>query len=158
MKKRTVRRRWPLLDPVGLAIGRAAKLTQAEIDAQSLPLLVAVDRLATGRWDGTDWAAVREAANRVEILTRLHRVSDSAFLLEVGMVVDSAIERLRTSGTKALRPAEVSTLRWLHESYANVLAETTRGLFADACDTAEREVKKILAERRNKAEKEKAPC
>lgn len=154
MRKRTVRRRWALVNPIQAAIGRAARLPRAELEAQSIPLKSAIDRLVTGRWEPFDWQAIRDAANRVEILLRLNRIDEPAFLLEVGLVVDAAIERLQVNGTKALRPAETEVLWWLYESYVNVLGETTRGQFADACAIVDREVEKILATRRNRNERE----
>lgn len=158
MRKRTVRRQWALRNPLEIAIGRAARLPQHEVDIQCVPLKEAIDRLVTGRWERADWGAVRDAANRIEILMRMNKVDDPTFLLEVGTVINCAMQRFDAGGTKALRAGEAETLRWLHDSYMNVLGETTRGQFMDACTTAEREVARILAERRNKAKKEAIAC
>lgn len=137
-------------NPLEVVKLRNARLTQAELDEQRLTLQPAVDRLCAGNWSHADWGAIRDAANRTEILMRYYRVADPTMLLEVGAVISAAIERHRTRGTKALYPREVEVLRWVAEGYLQVLTETTRGQFADACVEVDREVTKILAARRNR--------
>lgn len=148
MKKRTVRRQWALVNPIAHAMGRAARLPQTEIDAQVVPMKEAIDRLVMGRWENTDWGAVRDSANRVEILMRMAKVDNPEFLQEIGIVVQAANARFRANGTKALYAGEIESLRWLERSYAGVLAEVTRGQFMDACTIVEREVKQVIAIKR----------
>lgn len=137
-------------NPLEVVKLRNAHLPQAELDEQRDLLMPAIERLCTGNWVHRDWGAVRDAANRTEILMRYYRVADPTMLLEVGAVISAALERHRTRGTKALYPREVEVLRWVAEGYLQVLTETTRGRFSDACVEVDREVAKILAARRNR--------
>lgn len=137
-------------NPLEIVKSRIAKLPQAELDEQRHTLMPAIERLCGGNWEHRDWGAVRDAANRTEILMRYYRVADHRLLTEVGVVIKDAMDRHQTRGTKALYPAEAEVLRWVAEGYLQVLTETTRGHFADACAEVDREVNKILATRRNK--------
>jgi hypothetical protein len=133
LRKRTVRRQWELVNPVEHAIGRAARMPQHEIDEQTIPLSAACTRMAQGTWDANDWLNVREAANRVHVLMSIHSIPPGTFLTEVGLVLSAIGDRLGDKGTKALRAEEIKVIRWVEESYAEVLATTTRGNFATAC-------------------------
>lgn len=137
-------------NPLEIVKSRIAKMSPDELAEQHDLLMPAVDRLCTGTWVEQDWGAVRDAANRTEILMRYHRVADNTMLLEVGGVIQAGMERFRTKGTKALYPREAEVLRWVAEGYLQVLTETTRGEFTDACQEVDREVNKILATRRNR--------
>lgn len=135
MRKRTVRRKWVKLDdPLGFVIGRAARMPQNEIDEQTIPLAAACTRMAQGTWDADDWMNIREAANRVHVLMGIHSIQQGTFLVEVGLALSAIGDRLAESGTKALRAEEIKVIRWVEESYAEVLSQTTRGNFADACE------------------------
>ena len=137
-------------NPLDIVKSRIAKMPPDELAEQHDLLMPAVHRLCTGTWVDRDWGAVRDAANRTEILMRYHRVADNTMLLEVGAVIQAAMERYRTKGTKAPYPREAEVLRWIAEGYLQVLTETTRGEYADACKEVDREVAKIVATRRNR--------
>lgn len=137
-------------NPLEIVQKRNGPLSAAELALQAATLWPAIERLCSGNWEHDDWGAVRDAANRTEILMRYYRVADPKMLIEVGIVIKDAIDRFRAKGTKALYPNEREVLHWVAEGYLQVLTETTRGHFADACAEVDREVNKILATRRNR--------
>lgn len=139
----------PKRNPIEVLALRNPKLSPAKIAEQHDLLMPSVERLCAGNWVELDWGAVRDAANRTEILMRHARVEDPTLLLEVGRVIQAANERHRTRGTKALYPREAEVLRWIADGYMQVLTEITKGQFDDACAEVDREVNKIVAARRN---------
>jgi hypothetical protein len=139
----------PIRNPVEVLALRNPRMTEAQIAEQRDLLMPAIHRLCTGNWLELDWGAVRDAANRTEVLMRHARVEDPTLLLDVSAVIQAAKERHRTRGTKALYPREAEVLRWIAEGYMQVLTEITKGQFDDACAEVDREVNKIVAMRRN---------
>lgn len=140
----------PKRNPLEILALRNPKLSKVKLAEQRDLLIPAVERLCSGNWADIDWGAVRDAANRTEVLMRHARVEDPTLLLEVGAVIQAANERHRTRGTKALYPREAEVLHWIAEGYMQVLTEITCGQFTDACNEVDREVNKIVAERRNR--------
>ena len=50
-RKRTVRRKWDLIDPLTHAVYQASKLTIAEWNRQVAPVITAVELLRSGDWN-----------------------------------------------------------------------------------------------------------
>ena len=71
MRKRTIRKKWALIDPIQYAIRGACITTRAELDKLLLRELAALDALVKGHGTLADWQDINAANNLCQTMAEM---------------------------------------------------------------------------------------
>jgi hypothetical protein len=104
------------------ALKGASLLDQADRNAFNAPVQAAVDSIAAGVANRDHWQALFDAVNTLEQLFRVGLAEDWREWFEGAQEqVVGILDRQRDTGSRALYPAELATLRELAGTWADIL-------------------------------------
>ena len=136
-----------------MAIQGAAKLDTTDVLKFIAPLDAAIEAARQAKATKEHWQAVFNAINLIEELVRRKIARDENGAIEaIQMAVISALDRLKSTGSKTLKAQEISALMDLLGVYSDLLSGITHSEFFDAELGVRRRLMRVLSEGPRKGE------
>lgn len=145
-KRKAYRPRAARVDALTLAIQGQAKLTHADQSAMAAPAKLAIEQIAKGQGTQADWQAVFDVINLLDRFVTMPTVMKNGadYLNTIQGVIVKILDRQKSSGTKALYPAELDELRGLLDLWVEILSVVTHREYFQAEERARQKLMTVL--------------
>ena len=146
MRKRSKYKPKPINTAAHLvAIQGACKLDRSDAIRFSMRVQDAVNLISKGQADKQHWQEIFSAINIMEALVIMGKAKDEGGAIEqMQTAVIDVLDRTKKTGTKALYPHELATLRDIVAAYTDLLCEVTHSELFEASDMSKKRILRAL--------------
>ena len=146
MRKRSKYKPKPINTAAHLvAIQGACKLDRSDAIRFSMQVQDAVTLISQGQATKQHWQELFSAINIMEALVMRGKAKDEGGAIEqMQTAVIDILDRTKKTGTKALYPHELATLRDIVSAYTDLLCEVTHSELFEASDMSKRRIMQAL--------------
>ena len=128
-----------------IAMQGACKLTRSDALWFSMTLQDAVDMISQGKANKGHWQQIFTVINIMEALVVMGKAKDEGGAIsQMQTAVIDVLDRTKKTGTKALYPQELATLRDIVAVYTDLLCEITHSELFAASEMSTKRVIKAL--------------
>ena len=128
-----------------VAIQGVCKLTRTDAIRFSMQVQDAVTLISQGQADKQHWQKLFSAINIMEALVMMGKAKDDDKAIEqMQTAVIDILDRTKQTGSKALYPHELATLREIVATYADLLCEITHSELFAASEMSEERIIRAL--------------
>lgn len=128
-----------------MAMQGACCLSAEDAVIRASRVALAVDDISKGKGTVEQWRQVFDAVNMAEAWMRAKVADGLDAVQEAQDVVETILDRQRDTGSKALYPHELATLRGFAADYAGLLSGVTHQEYCTAQRKVEERIRRVLS-------------